>query len=161
MLVQFLLNMLLMLVWVLLTGSFTLADFIFGFLLGYAILWIVNRLSKSDGRRYFIVVPKMISLCIYFLKELVRANLLVAYEVMTPKLNVSPGIVAIPLDAKTDFEILWLTSFISLTPGTFSIDVSNDRKTLYVHEMYVRDKAQYIENIKNGFEKRILEITRQ
>ncbi|GIZ15401.1 Na+/H+ antiporter subunit E [Capnocytophaga catalasegens] len=156
---QFLLNVLLMIVWVLLTGSFTLADFIFGFVLGYGILWLVYRLSKGEGRRYFIVVPKSIMLFLFFIKELIKANLHVAYEVMTPKLRITPGIVAVPLSVTSDFEILLLTNLISLTPGTFCIDVSKDRKTLYVHEMYVGNKEQYIKNIKNGFEKRILEIT--
>lgn len=160
MITQFLLNVLLMIVWVLLTGSFSLADFTFGFVLGYGILWLINRLVHTEGQNYFVVLPKSIVLLLFFLKELVKANLHVAYEVMTPGLSIKPGIVAIPLDVHTDFEILLLTNFISLTPGTFCIDVSQDRKTLYVHEMYVGDKEQYIRNIKNGFEKRILEITR-
>ena len=157
---QFLLNVLLMIVWVLLTGSSSLADFLFGFILGYGVLWIVNRLAQTEKQSYFVVLPKSIMLVLFFLKELVKANLHVAYEVITPGLRIKPGIVAIPLDVTTDFEILLLTNCISLTPGTFCIDVSKDRKTLYVHEMYVGDKEQYIKNIKNGFEKRILEITR-
>lgn len=157
---QFLLNVLLMIVWVLLTGESSLPDFIFGFVLGYGILWVVHRLSQTGKRNYFVVLPKSINLFFFFLKELVKANFLVMYEVITPKLNVKPGIVAVPLTAETDFEILLLTNLISLTPGTFCIDVSKDRKTLFVHEMYVSDKEEYIKNIKNGFEKRILEITR-
>lgn len=157
---QFLLNILLMLVWVLLTGDSSFANFIFGFLLSYGILWVVYRISHNGGRSYFVVLPKTLRLVGFFFKELIKANLLVAYEVMTPKLYIKPGIVAIPLDVSTDFEILLLTNLISLTPGTFSIDVSEDKKTLYVHEMYIRDKQEYIKHIKNGFEKRILEITR-
>lgn len=157
---QFLFNVLLMIVWVLLTGDSSLANFIFGFALSYGILWVVYRLSHNDGKSYFVVFPKSIALVFFFLKELVRANFIVAYEVATPRYNMKPGIVAVPLDAETDFEILLLTNLISLTPGTFCIDVSKDRKTLYVHEMYVKDKQTYIQSIKNGFEKRILEITR-
>ena len=47
---------------------------------------------------------------------------------------------------------------ITLTPGTLSLDVSNDKKVLYVHAMYIKDKEKFIAGIKNGFEKRILEI---
>lgn len=157
---QFLLNVLMMIVWVLLTGDSTLANFFFGFLLSFGVLWVVHRLSQTQGRSYFVILPKSILLFFFFLKELVKANFLVAYEVMTPGLKISPGIVAIPLDVKTDLEILLLTNLISLTPGTFCIDVSKDKKILYVHEMYVGNKEEYIKNIKNGFEKRILEITR-
>ena len=49
---------------------------------------------------------------------------------------------------------------ISLTPGTLSLDVSNDKKVLYVHSMYITNREEFIKGIKNGFEKRILEILR-
>jgi multicomponent Na+:H+ antiporter subunit E len=71
-----------------------------------------------------------------------------------------PGIVKIPLTANTDLEITLLANLISLTPGTLSLDVSDDRKVLYVHAMYVKDREQFILGIKNGFEKKLLEIIR-
>ena len=71
-----------------------------------------------------------------------------------------PGIVKIPLDARSDLEITLLANLISLTPGTLSLDVSDDRKVLYVHAMYVNDREDFVASIKNGFERRILEITR-
>ncbi|ATA93531.1 Na+/H+ antiporter subunit E [Capnocytophaga canimorsus] len=157
---QFLLNMLLTLVWVFITGDLSLANFIFAFLLSFGILWLVSRNSTHEQQKYFVILPKIINLILFFFKELVKANLQVAYEVMTPKYNMKPGIIALPLDVTTDFEIVMLANFISLTPGTFSIDVSTDRKTLYVHGMYVSDREKFIHDIKHGFEKRILEISR-
>jgi multicomponent Na+:H+ antiporter subunit E len=57
-------------------------------------------------------------------------------------------------------EISFLANLISLTPGTLSLDVSDDKKVLYVHSMYITSKESFIRGIKNGFEKRILEILR-
>jgi multicomponent Na+:H+ antiporter subunit E len=71
-----------------------------------------------------------------------------------------PGIVEVPLEAKTSLEITLLANLISLTPGTLSLDVSDDRKVLYVHAMYIDDKASFVKSIKNGFEKRLLAIMR-
>ena len=101
-------------------------------------------------------------LILFYLKELVAASLRVAYEVLTPKDHMKPAVVAIPLDAETDLEITLLANFITLTPGTLSIDVSKDRKTLYVHEVYVEagDIEKVKKQIKGGFEKKILKITR-
>lgn len=81
---------------------------------------------------------------------------------MTPGLNIRPGIIAVPLDAKTDAEITVLAQVITLTPGTLSMDVSPDRSTLYVHALYVPngDKQTIIDEIKNGFERRLLEVMR-
>ena len=83
-----------------------------------------------------------------------------AYDVITPHLYMRPGIVAVPLDAKTDQEITLLANLITLTPGTLSLDVSHDKRTLYVHAMFVDSPESVRDSIKNGFEKRLLELLR-
>ena len=155
---QLLMNLLLTLVWMALTGKFLLANFLFGFVLSFFILWIIAR--RSDNTRYFNRIPKIVSFIFFFLYELLKANLQVAYDVITPKFFMKPGIVRVPLDAKSDLEITLLANLITLTPGTLSLDVSDDRKVLYVHAMYINDKEQFVSSIKTGFEKRLLEILR-
>lgn len=151
-------NLLLTLVWVALTGRFELVNFIFGFLLSFFILWIIAR-RKADTR-YFSRIPRIISFVFFFLYELLKANLQVAYDVITPRFFMRPGIIQFPLDAQSELEITLLANLITLTPGTLSLDVSDDRKVLYVHAMYIHDKDAFIQSIKTGFEKRLLEILR-
>jgi multicomponent Na+:H+ antiporter subunit E len=153
------LNVILMFVWVALTGNFQFANYVFGFALSFTIMW-VTRIGDTFSKKYFVTLPRFLGFVFFFLWELLKANLQVAYEVMTPKLNMKPGIVKVPLDAKTDLEITILANLISLTPGTLSIDVSADRKVLYVHAMHVTDKEAFILSIKNGFEKRLLNLTK-
>lgn len=153
---RFVSNLLLTFIWVALTGDFTFANYLFGFVLSFFILWLVTRNATKE--KYFMLLPKLIMFFLFFLYELVKANLEVAYEVSTPNYHMSPGIVKIPLDVKSNVGITLLANLISLTPGTLSLDVSNDRKVLYVHAMYVTDREKFIKGIKNGFEKRILEI---
>jgi multicomponent Na+:H+ antiporter subunit E len=69
-----------------------------------------------------------------------------------------PGIVAIPLDLESDLEILVLTSLITLTPGTLSLDISEDRKTLYIHAMFIENREQIQKLVKEGFERRVREV---
>lgn len=154
----FLMNILLTFIWVALTGKFSYGNFMFGYALSYLILWVLSR--GSDHESYFRRVPRVLGFFIFFIKELIKANILVTFEVITPHHFMDPGIIAIPLDAKTNLEITLLSNFITLTPGSFSVDVSSDKKTLYLHAMYIVDKEAYILNIKNGFERRILEIMR-
>jgi multicomponent Na+:H+ antiporter subunit E len=151
-------NLLLMFVWVALTGNAGYANFAFGFLLSFCILWATAR--KTEGVGYFARIPKIISFAGYFLYELLKANLQVAYDVITPTFYMKPGIIKIPLSAKTDLEITLLANLISLTPGSLSLDVSEDKSVLYVHAMYIHDRDKYIAHIKTGFEKRLLEILR-
>jgi multicomponent Na+:H+ antiporter subunit E len=70
----------------------------------------------------------------------------------------NPAIIAVPLDVKTDMEITLLANVITLTPGTLSLDVSNDKKVLYVHAAYVEDREEFVQDLKNGFEKKLMEI---
>ena len=65
-----------------------------------------------------------------------------------------------PLDANTDGEITLLANLITLTPGTLSFDLSKDRRTLYVHAMFVDSPESVRDTIKSGFERRLLELTR-
>ncbi|RFC54019.1 Na+/H+ antiporter subunit E [Brumimicrobium aurantiacum] len=156
--VQFLLNILLAIVWVFLTGTVNAGNFAFGIVLSFLVLWIISPREKTG--KYFVIIPRIISFMFYFLYELIKANLQVAADVVTPKFYMEPGIIKYPLEAKTDLEITLLANIITLTPGTLSLDVSNDRKVLYIHAMYVHDKDKFINSIKNGFEKRILDIVR-
>ena len=75
---------------------------------------------------------------------------------------VCPGVVAIPLDARTDAEITLLANLITLTPGSVSLDLSEDRRVLYVHAMYIDggDVEAYVRSVKEGLERRVLELLR-
>ena len=154
----FVLNILLSLAWIGLTGEFTPANFIGGFVLGYAILWLTDRGTADTG--YFVKVPRVIGFLFYFAWEVIQSNLKVMAEVFSLRQNMKPGIVAIPLDAKTDLEITMFANLITLTPGTLSLDVSEDRSTLYVHSMFVEDAASFRKALKEQMEKRLLEVLR-
>lgn len=155
---QFLMNLLLSFIWVALTGEMLYTNFLFGFLLGFGILWIMNR--AEEDQRYFTRVPKTLLLLLSFVYEMIRANIQVAYDVITPKYFFKPGIVRYPMSARSDLEINLLSTFISLTPGTLILDISEDKKTLYIHVMYLKDKQSFIKETKNKVEKKLLEILR-
>lgn len=154
----FMLNIALALVWAALTGDFNPSNLLVGFFLGYLTLFAVRRaLAPSD---YFLKVRQAISFAAFFLWELILANLRVAYDVMTPRYHMKPRVIAIPLDARTDAEITALSYLVSLTPGTLSLDVSTDRRILFIHAMYAPDADKVRREIKQGFERRLLELMR-
>lgn len=102
----------------------------------------------------------VISFFFFYLGEIILANIQVAYDILTPQHRMKPAILAIPLDVKTDFQLLAINNLITMTPGTLSLDISPDRKTIYVHAMYVDDINAVKKEIKDAFEKRILEMSR-
>lgn len=153
-------NLLLSFLWVALTGSLSYSGFVFGFILGFFVLWIMNRTSESEDRRYFYRLPKIFSFVLYFLYQVFKANIQVAYDVITPRYFFRPGVVRYPMNADSDFEINVLSTLISLTPGTLILDVSEDRKALYIHVMYLNNPETFIRELKSGLERRLLEILR-
>ena len=155
---RFLMNVMLTLIWVALTGSFTYINLLFGFVISFFVLWVISR--ESSDRRYFTIAFKIIGFFFYFLYEMLKATLEVAYEVMSRRFKMKPGIIKMPLEARTDVEITILANLIALTPGTLVIDISDDRTVMYIHGMYVQDKEKFINSIKNGLERPLLSIMR-
>lgn len=156
----FLWNLLLAVIWVAWTEQFTLGNLMVGFGLGYLILALAQLGMGKGKSNYVFKVRQVFGFALYFLWELVLANLRVAYDVVTPTHHMRPGVIAIPLDARTDAEITVLANFITLTPGTLSLDVSEDRKVLYIHAMYIHDREALRREIKSGLERRVLEVMR-
>ena len=155
---HFFFNIALALAWAALTGNFNPANLLMGFALGYGALFVVRRALEPSN--YFEKVWQVIGFVFFFLWELVVANLRVAYDVLTPRHYMQPRIIGIPLDARTDAEITALAYFISLTPGTLSLDVSTDRSTMFIHAMYAPDADALRREIKQGVERRLLRLMR-
>jgi multicomponent Na+:H+ antiporter subunit E len=151
-------NLILALAWLIVSGTFTEINFLFGMLVGYGILAIASR-QIEGGSTYVRKVPKIIGFIGFFIVDLVRANVRVAYDVITPTHLMRPGVIAYPLMAEADVEITILGNLISVTPGTLSLDVSSDRKLLYIHAMYLDDEEALRANIRE-LERRVLEIMR-
>ncbi|RRN77007.1 Na+/H+ antiporter subunit E [Pseudoxanthomonas sp. SGD-10] len=155
---HFLMNLLLAFIWVALTGSLYYSNFLFGFLLGFFILWVMNR-NETD-QRYFFRVPKTIGFAFSLLYEMIVANIHVAYDVVTPNYFSKPGIVRYPLQAVTDLEINLLSTMISLTPGTLILDIAEDKKSIFIHVMYLNDREKFVTQIRERFENKLLEVMR-
>ncbi len=155
-----LLNILLSLVWVALTGHLNYVNFIFGFVMGFFILWILARSGTMQDKGYFFRVPKIIMFIFFFLYEMFKANIYVAKEIITPRYKMSPGILAFEHRLKSDFEITMLVNVIALTPGTMVLKISDDRKFIYIHSLDLKDKEKFIQKLRNGLESKLIEIIR-
>nr|WP_274600108.1 Na+/H+ antiporter subunit E [Halorhodospira abdelmalekii] len=145
-------------VWVVLTANLSATNALFGFVLGYAAIALMQRQFPAL-HGYAQRVPRFIGFLFFYAWEMIKANARVAHDVVTPEWQMRPGVIAIPLEAKTDGEITVLANLISLTPGTLSLDVSTDRQVLYIHAMYLDDEVELLESIKD-LERRVLEVMR-
>jgi multicomponent Na+:H+ antiporter subunit E len=153
----FALNLLLAFVWQALTATFTFPSLVAGFVLGYGALWMAQPLF-GERSPYFVRMWRIVRLVGFFLYELVVSSVRVAWDVLTPTQLSRPAILEMPLDVKSDLEILLVTNLISLTPGTLSLDVTPDRKTLIVHAMFADDPEAIVAELKNGMERMVREV---
>jgi multicomponent Na+:H+ antiporter subunit E len=93
-----------------------------------------------------------------FLWELIKANLDVAYRVIHPRMPIKPGIVKVRTRIRSEMGRVFLANSITLTPGTFTIDIKDD--VLYIHWIYVRqtDLEKASEIIVKPFESLLIKI---
>ncbi len=146
-------SILLALVWAALQGEITPMTLLAGYVIGYALLALLARggvMPSTLATRTW----HALRLAAFFAWELVLANFRVAADVLGSN-RIEPAVVAIPLDVTSDGEILLLSMLINITPGSVTIDLSNDRRTLYVHVMHMTSAEQTRREIKDGFERRI------
>lgn len=152
----FVLNLLIAFAWLGLTAEVSGSNLLAGYVLGYLALWLSPRPVGSG--RYFRKVWQAIEFVVFFLAEVTIATVRIAYEIVTPTHYMEPAIVAIPLDTRSRLETAILASLITLTPGSFSIEISPDEKTLYVHTMYMESPESFRREIKQNFERRVINL---
>ena len=150
-----LLTLLLALGWCAATDSFSLLNLLFGGLIGGTTLYFVRE--RMNGTGFAIRLWRVLELIWMFVRELMLSALRVGVLVLRPDMRaqLSPEIIAYPLHLKSDAEITLLANLITLTPGTLSVDVSEDRKTLFIHALRVTDRQALIDEIRDGFEKAV------
>jgi multicomponent Na+:H+ antiporter subunit E len=156
--IYFSLNVLLAVLWMAINGNFSVSSLLMGFAVGYVVLVFASPILGNA--RYLRKLWVVIFFILYFLWELFRSSLRVAADVLHPNYpeRVNPGIIAVPLDISSDVGVTMLANVISLTPGTLSLDVSDDKRVLYIHAMYVRDPEAVRREIKEGLERRVIEV---
>ncbi|WP_321428846.1 Na+/H+ antiporter subunit E [uncultured Methanolobus sp.] len=149
------------LVWCFVHGTVSVNNFILGLIISPFIIRPFKVLYPFDLEFSFSKAIKKIPAQIKFLYvlivEIIKANVMVAKIVLQPKIDIKPGIIAVPIDSKTDIGITAIANTITLTPGTLTIDVSEDKSILYVHAIDATDPEGVAQSIKEDLEKYTME----
>ncbi|MEM8835520.1 MAG: Na+/H+ antiporter subunit E [Planctomycetota bacterium] len=149
-------NIVLAVVWMIATGSLHARGLLVGLILGYVLLGLVSLVRPIAYVRRVWAGMVLLAFAIY---EVLRSNLIVAWYTVSDLRALEPAVLRVPLEPDlTNGELTLLSVLVTLTPGTLSIDISQDRQSLYVHIMHVEDPDKAIRSITDGFERRILEM---
>jgi multicomponent Na+:H+ antiporter subunit E len=90
---------------------------------------------------------------VVLLWEIIKANFDVAYRVIHPKMPIRPGIVVIKTCLKSDVAKMILANSITLTPGTFTLDVIGDKLLIHWINVKTEDIDKATKMIGQRFEK--------
>lgn len=160
MLGQFILNLFIALLWLLLMDEPIpqLTTFFSGFVVGVVILYIMHRFfgTKFYLRRLF----KMILLVLLFIRELISSSFSVMKQILTPKLNITPGIFTYKTNLIGEWEITALALLLTLTPGSVVMEVSEEGNVFYIHAMDLEESKESVIRSIAKFENAIMEVTR-
>jgi multicomponent K+:H+ antiporter subunit E len=143
--------------WLALNNSVAPAHILLGAALGLVLPLAGTRLT--DGTWPHLHRPVVVlRLGLTVLHDIVVSNIEVARLVLGPESAIQPGFVRVPLDLTDDWAITTLAGIITMTPGTLTADVAEDRSTLLVHAFHVNDAAAIVASIKTRYEAPLKEI---
>ncbi|SEK29740.1 Na+/H+ antiporter subunit E [Paenibacillus sp. OK003] len=155
---QIVLNLIIAFVWMFLNNAWNGVGFLTGYLLG---LLLIGSMRRFFPQRFYIVrVWAIIKLIALLFKELVRASIEVIRQIVKPKLDIRPGIFTYQTQLSSDWEVTLLCLLISLTPGSLPLEISGNQRKLFIHALDIKDEQKMSDDIKNTFEKAIMEVTR-
>ena len=151
-------NLLIAFAWATAAGDYSFSTLALGFVSGFFALYAFAEFYGGTDyqRRVFAVLR----LAVGFVYELVVSSFQVAGAVIAPSRLKRSRFVTMPLDVESDFAIMLTANMITLPPGTLSVDVSPDRKSLLVHSMFADDAEEAVRGCKEGIERRVLRVVR-
>lgn len=143
------------LLWLALTFNLGLPNIIVGLVAALITTLVFGKQFLTDSAKFF-QPQRYFWIIIYifvFIWECIKANLDVAYRVLSPTMPIKPGIVKVKSTLKTDIAKTFLANSITMTPGTITVDVVDDE--FYIHWIYVgnKDPKVYTDKILGRFEK--------
>ena len=149
-------SLILFLVWLLLNNSVAPGHLLLATFFALVIPWLVAPMQMEQPRvvKHWVAVRYTLTV----LYDILVANFEVALRVLGPTRKLQPAFVAVPLDVEGALPITILASTISLTPGTVSAEVSEDRQWIYIHGLHLEDERALIDQIKSRYETPIKEI---
>ena len=147
----------LLLTWLLLNQSLAAGQLLLGALLGLLLPPLALRLAPTPSRRLARPLLALL-LLLLLLWDIVVANLVVARQVLLQRRRLQPAFVELPLQRDDPLVAVLLACMITLTPGTLSVRIEREQRRLLLHALHVTDTAALVADIKQRYERNLLEI---
>lgn len=142
----FILNLLLAVFWIILNRQGDVFHFLFGYGIGFFILWAFQYLLKTAS--YIRTVKCFVKFTITFIWLFLKSNLnMVKIILFTPKNKIKSSFISYPINDLSYFEALLISQLITLTPGSVSVEL--EKTVLWINLIDVKDQKLDMQNINN------------
>lgn len=149
-------SLLLFAVWLLLNNTVAPGHIVLATFLAIVIPLITSGMQDSQPSFHKPLVT--LRYVVMVIGDIIVANFEVAALVIGPNKKLNPAFIAVPIEIEHELPITILASTVSLTPGTVSAEISEDKQWLYVHVLHMTDKDELIALIKQRYERPLREI---
>jgi multicomponent K+:H+ antiporter subunit E len=140
----------LFLAWLMLNGSFSAGHLILGALLALAIPWSLRRMRPQSPT--FTRPEVALRLAFVVAKDIVVSGLGVGRRILGPEAAIRPRFVWLPLSIRDPHGIAALAGIVTMTPGTLSAEIAEDRSHLLIHAFDLDDEAALVADIRRRYE---------
>ncbi len=142
--------------WPLLNQSWSLAQMALGAVLALLIPWLTQALRPE--RPVLRHPATIVRLALVVLWDIVVSNIEVARRILGPEARIQPRFVWLPLTITDPHGIVTLAGIVTMTPGTLSSELTEDRRHLLIHAFNVQDETALIAVIKARYEAPLIDI---
>lgn len=154
----FLWNVVLAFLWASMLDEVTLTNLVIGFAVGVLLLsFVTPRTGASPYALRLLYVLQLLAIVTW---EVVVANLRIAHEILTPTMHNLPALYAYELEASTDAEVTLLALLVTFTPGTLALEISEDKRVMYVHMMFSTPREEFVRSVRERLERPLLRVMR-
>lgn len=134
-----------------LTPNRIAAEGLTGLAFGFALAFLLRRFFRPRMNLTGAIrsIPAVVAYLLLFVKEVITANVDVAYRVLAPSMPIKPDVIELPLRVETDLAVTTIANSITLTPGTLTMDHDEETNTLFIHTISGENRGAVVAPIRN------------
>lgn len=152
-------SVLLLVAWAMLNGSLDTGNLLLGALLALAIPRVMHRMRPERPGPSRPGVALRLALVVG--RDILVSGLVVARRVLGPEAAIRPRFIWLPLTIRDPHGIVALAGIVTMTPGTLSAEITEDRRLLLIHAFDVDDEAALVADIQRRYEAPLRAIFRE
>jgi multicomponent Na+:H+ antiporter subunit E len=139
----------LVVLWCMLWADVSVANVVSGSAIAAVVALLASRISSPTGADRVVISPVgLVVFVVHVLWTLVKSNLFLAWEIVTPTNTIATGTVDVPLRSTSSVIAMAVCNVITLTPGTVTVGITDDSSVLTIGVLHLSDPAAVRDDVR-------------